>query len=109
VGSRSMSDLLPFDLSDIAIVTPAAKPEAISYTRKVTLRNQALLTRGIHPATHHPLRPEGGNCGTCQHHVINSTYSKDFHKCSLASQSASIASDIRVKWPACTLWVGNSL
>lgn len=84
-----------------------AKPdEKISVTRRRTLRNAALLKRGIHPATRHPLLdPPGRTCGECGHHKIHS-HTRIWHKCELhrLGMSSSNASDIRVSWPACALF-----
>lgn len=92
---------LPFDPP----LPPPVEAEATSYGARLTLRNRAALEAGIHPATRRLLRPEGGTCGTCAHHV-EVVRSRRYHKCDAHRYglSASVASDVRVRWPACELW-----
>jgi hypothetical protein len=67
-----------------------------------TVRNQAMIDRGIHPVTHYPLAP-AGTCGECRFldgHARNRTW----YKCGLDAPrffSSGPATDIRLKWPAC--------
>lgn len=70
-----------------------------------TKRQRDALARGRHPATGHALREGEETCGSCINHKIIRA-SKTWHKCELhpLGLSASEASDIRVGWPACTLW-----
>ena len=43
-------------------------------------------------------------CGTCAHH-LTVRFSKNYHKCSLLGNSASVATDIRVS-AVCDRWEG---
>ena len=72
--------------------------ETISYTRRLTIRNRAMLDRGQHPSGLGPISDEG-TCGTCVHHRVHSS-ARDYHKCEL-TQTGGPATDIRVSWPAC--------
>lgn len=81
-------------------------PEPISDGVALTRRNEAKLARGVHPATLRALlEPRGPTCGTCVHHeVVN--VGRAYHKCARhrLGMTASAASDIRLKWPACALY-----
>lgn len=44
--------------------------------------------------------PEGKRCGDCAH-LIAHRFAKTYYKCDLRVQTASAASDHRVRWPAC--------
>lgn len=89
-------------------VEPIPEPEpgepALSYTRRVTVRNRETLARGQHPVTHEPLLAPIGDhtCGDCAHHKVI-THNRSWHKCDLRD-TASIATDIRIGWPACIRW-----
>lgn len=78
--------------------------EHLSVTSRRTARNNALLARGVHPATHRPTT-DAGCCGDCAHHVI-ARLSRTYHKCArhVLGTSNSDASDIRVGWPSCELY-----
>lgn len=80
--------------------------EQLSYGRRLTLRNQAAFEQGRHPATGLPLADNPDlTCGTCDHHVVH-RLGHTYHKCKLhrLGRSHSEASDIRVKWRACTAY-----
>lgn len=83
-------------------------PEGASAGQRLTIRNKVMLAEGRHPATGRPLI-EGHKCAECAHHNEVTHYtsrSKVWHKCNLhrLGQSHSASSDIRVSWPACTLF-----
>ena len=80
-------------------------PEVMSATQRLTRRNQKLLEGGIHPATRRPVLTTGDRCGDCVHHVVV-RHDRAWHKCEKHQLgiSHSEASDIRVGWPACTLY-----
>lgn len=60
--------------------------------------------RGVHPHNGMPLRvPAGETCGSCSHHFVKA-FSKNYHKCDFTQDSAGPATDIRVRWPACSKW-----
>lgn len=87
---------------------PAETPVELSRGQKLTRANKALLGQGRHPATRLPLLdPEWEfTCGGCHHHVAVDHHRRRYHKCARGrlGLSASEASDIRVSWPACTLY-----
>ena len=79
--------------------------KGLSYTRRVTLRKKAALAAGLHPATGMPLRTGlADSCGTCKHCVSSSNGNRHWYKCDLVPITASLATDIRLKWPACVKW-----
>lgn len=82
--------------------------EKLSAGRRRTLRQQADLAAGRHPATGLPLNDTGAKCGSCIHHrAIESHRGGSYwHKCAASKLglSHSEASDIRISWPACTKW-----
>jgi hypothetical protein len=98
-----MTDRL-FDPGPVVGADPRADPERLSATARRTARQRQLLARGVHPATRRPLRLLGGTCGQCAHHGAFA-YSRTYHKCRLAGVSSCAASDIRISWPACELFV----
>jgi hypothetical protein len=93
-----------FDTSPL----PTEQPVELSRGQKLTARNRALLDQGRHPATRLPLLDPAWEftCGGCDHHVVIHHHTRTYHKCARhrLGISASEASDIRVSWPACTLY-----
>jgi hypothetical protein len=89
---------------DQAHAKVAVDSEGLSYGARLTLRNRALLDKGIHPATRCATKPELGTCAGCVHHQALGYHGKTWHKCEhhTLGMSHSEASDIRVSWPACT-------
>lgn len=81
--------------------------EHLSAGQKLTIRNNRSLAAGIHPATLRPLAPGDWTCATCEHHEIVDHRSRTYHKCELhrLGMRHSEASDIRVSWAACTLYL----
>lgn len=73
-----------------------------------TQRQQSRLDQGIHPASGYSLLdPEWGyRCRDCHHAIRIDIGSRRVWKCRLhrLGLSHSAASDIRVSWPACTLF-----
>jgi hypothetical protein len=71
--------------------------------RRRTLRNNAMLARGIHPTTRAKLLHAewSRTCGDCDHHVVNAGHAKTYHKCDAALMTMGPATDVRVSWPAC--------
>lgn len=88
--------------------TEPVEAEPLSYTRRLTLRKQRQLDAGFHPVTRRPLLPveEGKTCGGCAHHHREESRSgrQAWHKCDLNATSGA-ATDLRVRWPACTAFV----
>jgi hypothetical protein len=86
--------------------TPPPAPK-LSPDRARTERNRRLLADGRHPITRmfladgdHPAA--GHTCGDCDHHFIHQVGHR-YHKCELR-YTGGAATDLRVSWPACTLW-----
>jgi len=90
-----------FDVPDLP------EPEQLSAGQRLTRRNAEQLARGINPATNHPfLKSETPlTCGDCAHHIAVHV-ARTYHKCERhrLGESHSAASDIRVSWPACSLF-----
>lgn len=93
-------------LFELDPLPPASEPEPLSAGRRLTIRNSDSLARGIHPATGQHLARNGEVCATCTHHQHLGWHNRAFHKCAKhrLGRSHSAASDIRIGWPACTLW-----
>lgn len=87
--------------------------EGMSDGARRTAQQRDLLAAGVHPATRLPLAdaPHGGageTCGTCQRqHTYVHRSGARFHKCALAGETRSAATDIRLGWPACVRWVAR--
>lgn len=87
------------------IVTPNGP--TLSAGRRLTLRNNTSIARGIHPATNRPLLDPPQVCGTCTHcHRYTAAGGGNYIKCARHRLGMShwAASDIRASWPACVLW-----
>lgn len=85
-------------MSDALFDSPTVEREPvvpISVDRRRTLRNEALLARGLHPVSRRALRGQG-TCGECSHCCRNGRYIK----CDLNATNGP-GTDIRLKWPAC--------
>ena len=88
-------------------VDPAPpKGKGPSAGQRRTARDKALLAAGIHPATRQPLLGRH-TCGECDHACNVHGGARRYWKCARhrLGPSRSEASDIRVSWPACTLFV----
>ena len=86
---------------------PGSEPdEPLSADRRRKIRNDALIAGGIHPATRHTIAT--GELRTCRDcaHAINVHVARSYWKCERhrLGMSASAASDIRLSWPACSLF-----
>jgi hypothetical protein len=91
--------------TDEAIRDEAERYAAASPDQRRTIRQQADLRNGVHPATKQPLADNGETCGSCAHHWVNEwTRGRRFHKCDLMEATHGPGSDIRVSWPACASW-----
>jgi hypothetical protein len=88
---------------------PLGPKDTRSYTRRLTIRNRALLAGGVHPATKMPLLPtdrmpyDGARCGNCKH-LTSHSHDRTWYKCSLVPITGGPGTDIRLKWPACIKW-----
>lgn len=94
----------------IAVAHQPVSRDELSRTQRLTRRNADMLTIGVHPATRQPTAPELGRCGDCAHAHRVVHHSRAWWKCDLhrLGMSHSEASDIRVSWPACTKFTGDS-
>lgn len=92
-----------FDPGPLPIPDPGP---VLSVDQRRTQRNLAAIARGRHPATLLPLLDPDWHftCGQCNHHVRITGGNRTYSKCDVSrlGLSASAASDIRQKWPACT-------
>jgi hypothetical protein len=98
---------LPFDLPPLTPGYLSTDPaDELSADQRRTLRNQAELDAGRHPATGAPLlHPDWEfQCRDCIHAHRVEGGARRFWKCDLhrLGMSRSAASDIRIGWPACT-------
>lgn len=87
---------------------PAPVPapgKVVSAGRKRTLRNNALLARGVHPATGQALIYVGARCKGCVHYFRQAGVAGVYDKCELTAARGP-ATGIRKTWQACTLWKG---
>ena len=93
-----------FDLPPLPDGEPVENPSA---GQRLTIRNKAAIAAGWHPATGRALLAVE-TCGTCAYHHYYRWHTRSYHKCDQhrLGESHSEASDIRVSWPACVLWVG---
>lgn len=104
-----MSDSL-FDPAEYPTSAGVAQPgewQNLSAGAKRTARNKAALEAGVHPATRCPVRPELGTCSTCANHIVLAA-NRTWHKCNRAGITHGPGTDIRVSWPACSLYVERS-
>ena len=65
-------------------------------------RQNLNVARGLHPMGM-PFADNGATCGDCEHlerHSMGSTWLK----CAKSRQTSSRATDVRAKWPACSLF-----
>lgn len=107
------------EVREVPVVLPKSRNRdplsgGASDTRRLKLRNDADLAKGVHPATRVALHPDQSKrCGDCAHHQSHDWYGsrkKIYHKCDIhrLGMSHGAASDIRVSWPACTAFVAKS-
>ena len=99
-----------FDPAEYPAAAGVAQPgewQNLSAGAKRTARNKAALEAGIHPATRCPVRPELGTCSTCANHIVLAA-NRTWHKCKRAGITHGPGTDIRVSWPACSLYVERS-
>lgn len=105
-----MEQVAMFDPAEYQTLQGAVQPgdwDQLSAGAKRTARNKAALEAGIHPATGKPVRPELGTCGTCASHIVLAA-NRTWHKCKRAGITHGPGTDIRVSWPACSLYVERS-
>lgn len=77
-----------------------------SKRRRQTYDAAQAFALGVHPATGEPL-DRGHTCGGCDHcYAIRHTGGTAWHKCGLHREGTrGAATDVRVSWPACSLYV----
>lgn len=67
--------------------------------RKGASRLNLAVARGLHPMGMR-LAGNGETCGTCAHRVTYEANAR-YYKCAKTRQSRSLATDVRLRWPAC--------
>lgn len=114
---------MPAELEDPPLFEGFDPPEPVvdpklSAGQRLTLRQAALITVGIHPLTKRAIHPEASRhrdrnspkadpftCGTCVFRQLELHHDYTYPKC-LADNgrriAASAASDVRAWWPACS-------
>lgn len=96
-----MSEPSLFDMEPIVAPEPG---EALSYGRRLTIRQADAIARGQHPLsiplrTHLPLLGGDATCGGCAHR-----WAGQYPKCTIGNYvraSHGAATDVRAWWPAC--------
>lgn len=84
--------------------TGARPREKLSDDRARTIRNKALIERGVHPFGAKLRQPPGETCGSCKH-SCSVKLSKTYWKCALTpTQTKGPGTDLRLSWPACERW-----
>lgn len=96
-----------FDLPPIETPQPTG---LLSPDRRRTINNNTRLASGVHPATGRKLLDTewGSSCAGCANAVhVYTGGSRAYWKCRRhrLGMSMSAASDIRISWPACELYV----
>jgi hypothetical protein len=98
-----VSQLRLFDLPGLPRDAP--EPEKLSYTRRLTLKRQAILASGFNPGSRRTLLDPawGYRCKDCAH-CLPAGRNRTYWKCDLnpLGYTRGPATDIRVGWPACT-------
>jgi hypothetical protein len=100
---------------------PPWKDPDLSPDRRLTLRQQGEISRGVHPLTHGPLhdqasrdasRDDGGRlplrCGSCVNRQQFQWHDKTYPKCVAHDRvfvKHSTATDVRGWWPACPAYL----
>jgi len=89
-----------------APLAPAIEPEMRFVKRgkwsRLHIVNQR-LAQGLHPLGHAKLAGINETCGTCSHVRIRQRSGR-YIKCNQVPMTGGPASDVRLKWPACTHW-----
>lgn len=97
-----MSEQLVLDGMPEPIIKVRAEPR--SARRRLTDRQRTMLANGIHPATKLRLleSDEPKRCKDCAHLAAHGDSTRTYYKCGLVMHSFGMATDIRLKWSACT-------
>lgn len=107
------------EVREVPVVLPKSRNRdplsgGASDTRRLKMRNDADLAKGVHPATRVALLDPVGEhtCKDCAHHQAHDWFGsrkKIYHKCDIhrLGMSHGAASDIRLMWPACTAFVAK--
>ena len=87
---------------------PAPEPQPDdSYGVRLTKRQKADVTLGIHPLTGTALRDDAETCGTCRFRDPDGhRHAKSYPKCMHPNspRTGGPKTDVRAWWPACTRW-----
>lgn len=84
----------------------ANDPDGLSPEARRNADNNALIEKGVHPATRRALLGDGSRCRTCAHARGQGGVAGSYLKCLLHTRGVTggPATDIRGKWPACLLY-----
>lgn len=83
---------------------PDWRDPSLSSTRRITVKNNALIAQGFHPLTHRSLLTTGETCGGCRFAEVVNGGRRSYWKCGKAERTRGPGSDLRKKWPACELF-----
>lgn len=78
------------------------KPKMGADARRTRRQRQSILN-GVHPMGAPLLKGKSATCGTCANLCVRE-FSRRYFKCKACRCSASPATDVRLKWPACIYW-----
>lgn len=87
---------------------PVAADEALSAGARRTQRQRADIAAGRHPATRTALADGGQTCGGCAYSIRVQGGRRTYWKCEKVGVTHGPGSDIRISWPACTVWVDRA-
>lgn len=84
-------------------------PPKLGADARRTIRRNATIAAGRHPTTRLPLLADSTDtCGTCAHARCFGHGKRTYWKCELVEMTHGPATDIRLKWPACTGWADRA-
>lgn len=84
---------------------PRVFPDWYTPSKNSSHMQASRAMRGLHP-TGDPLGPEDATCGDCVWLTSNKR-SKRYYKCGLRPMTSSAATDIKLRWRACSRWSEN--
>lgn len=93
-----------FDLAEVPRLefgrTATDRPTKVPRYKAEQARRVAM---GLHPLTGKPLAGNGKKCQTCAHLRVKQMGGR-YYKCLQVPLTSGPATDVRVRWPACTLY-----
>lgn len=91
-------------------VVPAVEHETCSDDSATVRRSKRIARRlaaGLHPFGVALREPAGATCGDCVHRVLHTHNCRNYWKCPVVGGlTRGAATDLRLKWPACTQFKG---